>query len=57
VRENHEVAHFLADHCGNVAREDEENIAESASYVTLMHGGLDTSGYSFPYVAGWVNST
>jgi len=43
----HEVAHFLADHRGNVAREDAESVAESAAYVTLAHFGLDTSGYSF----------
>lgn len=49
----HEVAHFLADHRGNVAREDAENVAESAAYVTLMHQGIDTSAYSFGYIAGW----
>ncbi len=49
----HEVAHFLADHRGNVAREDAENVAESAAYVTLMHRGIDTSDYSFGYIAGW----
>ncbi len=49
----HEVAHFLADHRGNVARDDAENVAESAAYVTLMHEGIDTSEYSFGYIAGW----
>jgi len=49
----HEVAHFLADHRGNVARDDAENVAESAAYVTLMHRGIDTSEYSFGYIAGW----
>ena len=49
----HEAAHFAADHAGGVAREDAETVAESAAYVTLAHFGLDTSGYSFPYVAGW----
>jgi len=49
----HEVAHFLADHRGNLAREDAENVAESAAYVTLMHRGIDTSEYSFGYIAGW----
>lgn len=49
----HEVAHFLADHRATVDRADAENVAESAAYVALMHHGIDTSGYSFPYVAGW----
>lgn len=49
----HEVAHFLADHRATVDRSDAEDVAESAAYVTLMHMGIDTSGYSFPYVAGW----
>jgi len=49
----HEVAHFLADHRATVDRADAEDVAESAAYVTLMHMGIDTSGYSFPYVAGW----
>jgi len=49
----HEVAHFLADHRGNVARDDAENVAESAAYVTLMHRGIDTGDYSFGYIAGW----
>jgi len=49
----HEVAHFLADHRGNVAREDAETVGESAAYVTLMHQGIDVSAYSFGYIAGW----
>lgn len=43
----HEVAHFLADHRGNVAREDAETVGESAAYVTLMHRGIDVGEYSF----------
>ena len=50
---SHEVAHFLADHRGNVPREDAESVAESAAYVTLMHRGIDVSSYSFAYIAGW----
>ena len=49
----HEVAHFLADHRGNVAREDAESVAESAAYVALMHRGIDVGEYSFGYIAGW----
>ncbi len=49
----HEVAHFLADHRATVDRADAEDVAESAAYVTLMHMGIDTSEYSFGYIAGW----
>jgi hypothetical protein len=49
----HEVAHFLADHWATVDRADAEDVAESAAYVTLMHRGIDTSDYSFGYIAGW----
>jgi len=49
----HEAAHFAADHAGGVGREDAETVAESVAYVTLAHFGLDTSGYSFSYVADW----
>jgi len=49
----HEAAHFAADHVGGMRWEDAETVAESAAYVTLAHFGLDTSGYSFGYVAGW----
>jgi hypothetical protein len=28
-------------------------VAEGAAFVVLAHHGLDTSGYSFPYLATW----
>src|SRR5881227_1601585 len=31
----------------------EEVIVESATYITASAAGLDTSGESIPYVAGW----
>lgn len=49
----HEAAHFAADHCGGVRWEDAETVAEGAAYTVLVHFGLDTSGYSFAYVAEW----
>ena len=27
--------------------------AESIAYIVCNHFGLDTSDYSFPYIAGW----
>lgn len=49
----HEAAHCAADHCGGVRWEDAETVAEGAAYTVLSHFGLDTSGYSFGYVAHW----
>ena len=34
-------------------REDAETVAESVAFVLLNHYGIDASGYSFAYVAGW----
>ncbi len=53
----HEAAHCAADHCGGVRREDAETVAEGAAYAVLSHFGLDTSGYSFGYVAHWARDT
>ncbi len=49
----HEAAHFAADHCGGARWEDAETVAEGAAYAVLSHFDLDTSGYSFGYVAHW----
>lgn len=35
------------------SREDREVQAESVAYIVADRYGLDTSGYSFPYVASW----
>ncbi len=47
----HEAAHYLADHRGQVTREDAETVAESSAFVVLAHYGIDAGSYSFPYVA------
>ncbi len=49
----HEAAHQIADHSGLVPREDAETVAESAAYVVLQRFGIDSSGYTFAYVARW----
>jgi antirestriction protein ArdC len=38
------------------SRETEEVEAESVAYVVCEYFGLDTSEYSFPYIAGWSSS-
>lgn len=50
----HEVAHFVADHRGNIDRGDAEAVAEGSAYAVLSHFGLDTGQSAFPYIAGWV---
>ena len=55
----HELAHhlsFLELDKENTNGEDhptEEVIAEGAAFIACAHFGLDSSGYSFPYVASW----
>jgi antirestriction protein ArdC len=49
----HEAAHYVADHRGSVDRRDAETVAEGAAFVVMAHHGLDTAGYSFPYLATW----
>ena len=48
----HEAAHWAGDHRGG-DRRDSETIAEASAFVAMNHFGMDTSGYSFPYVATW----
>ena len=48
----HELAHHYA-HKADKSYADGEVVAESAAFVVASHYGLDTSGYSAPYVAGW----
>lgn len=55
----HEIAHaklhdpdFLSEGQSKARREKEVE-AESVAYVVCQHFGLDTSEYSFGYVAGW----
>lgn len=61
----HEIAHaklhsevhgdgFLGDTPRSV-RETREVEAESVAYVVCQHFGIDTSDYSFGYIAGWSN--
>jgi antirestriction protein ArdC len=49
----HEAAHFVANHTLGMDTRDAETVAESAAFVVLNHAGIDSSGYSFAYVAHW----
>lgn len=53
----HETAHARLHAAGTdgaaFSREDKEIQAESVAYIVCAHYRLDTSDYSFPYVANW----
>jgi len=53
----HEVVHYVADHRSLTSREDGETVAEGAAFVVLHHFGIDSSDYTFGYVAGWAQDT
>ncbi len=52
----HELAHHFAiktELHAKSACPEAEVIAEAAAFIAGDHFGLDTSAYTFPYVAGW----
>lgn len=55
----HEIAHAKLHDAKNISpeerkqRREKEVEAESIAYVVCQHFGIDTSEYSFGYVAGW----
>lgn len=51
----HEVAHahLHAENDGSKTRQEKEVEAESVAFVVCDHFGIDTSEYSFPYLACW----
>ena len=55
----HELAHHLSHSevseglSSGLDRPSEEVISEGAAFMSSAHFGLDSSGYSFPYVASW----
>jgi N-terminal domain of anti-restriction factor ArdC len=49
----HEASHVVASHTLGMDSRDVETVAESAAFVIMNHYGIDSSGYTFPYVAGW----
>jgi hypothetical protein len=49
----HETGHFVAGHTMGMNSRDVETVGESAAFVVLNHFGIDSSGYTFGYVARW----
>ena len=52
----HEIAHAVLHNSREISREQMEVEAESVAYVVMKHYGIDTSEYSFPYIALWSSS-
>lgn len=54
----HEAAHSILHHDDSVPKttETKECEAESVAYIVCNHFGIDTSDYSFPYLAAWASS-
>ncbi len=54
---SHEVAHSIlhsrTQYNDHIPRSQAELEAESVAFIVLHHFGIDSSDYSFPYVAGW----
>jgi antirestriction protein ArdC len=48
----HEASHWAGDHRIGDKR-DLETVAEASAFMALNHFGIDTSEYTFPYVATW----
>lgn len=57
----HEAAHSILHNDNESAiektRETRECEAESVAYIVCNHFGIDTSDYSFPYLASWASDT
>jgi antirestriction protein ArdC len=49
----HELAHAHGVTYKDYSREDAEVIVETAAVIVCGSLGLDTSGESIPYIAGW----
>nr|MBA3946811.1 hypothetical protein [Herpetosiphonaceae bacterium] len=49
----HELAHHLDEDLITSPRQEQETVAEATAFVVAAHADIDTSAYSFPYVAHW----
>lgn len=49
----HELGHHFDQGRELSSREERETVAEAVAFVVNSFYGIDTTSYSFPYVAGW----
>lgn len=57
VHSNENLDHLKKDENIEFSKSEKEVLAESIAYIISSHLGIDTSDYSFPYVATWGLST
>lgn len=57
VQSNENLDHLKKDENIEFSKSEKEVLAESIAYIVSSHLGIDTSDYSFPYVATWGLST
>ena len=57
VHSNENLDHLKKDENIELSKSEKEVLAESIAYIVSSHLGIDTSDYSFPYVATWGLST
>ena len=51
----HELAHHLDPELQAAPRAACETVAEATAFVVAAHQNIDTSSYSFPYIATWAS--
>jgi antirestriction protein ArdC len=52
----HELAHHLDPELKQAESHERETVAEAAAFMVAAHADLDTSAYSFPYIATWAGA-
>ncbi len=53
----HSILHSKEQYEGHLSRSEAELEAESVAYIVMNHFDLDTSDYSFAYIADWQNGS
>lgn len=49
----HELGHHLDPELAQAERDEKETVAEATAFMVAAHFDIDTSSYSFPYIAHW----
>lgn len=49
----HELGHYLDPQLSEADRSEQETVAEAVAFMVTAACGLDSGGYSFPYIATW----
>lgn len=52
----HEIGHHLDPELLQASRPERETVAEATAFVVAAYCSLDTSSYSFPYIATWAGA-